>query len=267
MQVTANGLVIKEKVLSNDNRLLTILTEEYGIVHAFVKSVKKLGGTMAASTDLFAYSSFVLFLNKEQYSVNHAETNRIFYHLRDDLEQTSLASYFSQLAEELAPQGEEAGEYLKLFLNCLHLLEQKKRTVDFIKPVFELRIMTLSGYMPDLVGCQGCGEYDPKEVFFLPATGTLICSACLGGAAPKDGIPLTKAQLAAMRHIIYSESARLFQFKMSEQGLQNLGGITEFYLKVQLEKEFPALDFYHSVRKMTQSFEQIAQNHAQEPHR
>ena len=138
MQVTANGLVIKEKVLSNDNRLLTILTEEYGIVHAFVKSVKKLGGTMAASTDLFACSSFVLFLNKEQYSVNHAETNRIFYHLRDDLEQTSLASYFSQLAEELAPQGEEAGEYLKLFLNCLHLLEQKKRTVDFIKPVFEL---------------------------------------------------------------------------------------------------------------------------------
>ena len=56
MQVTANGLVIHERVLSNDNRLLTILTAEYGIVRAFVKLVKKLGGTMSASTDLFAYS-------------------------------------------------------------------------------------------------------------------------------------------------------------------------------------------------------------------
>ena len=44
MQVTANGLVIHERVLSNDNRLLTILTAEYGIVRAFVKLVKKLGG-------------------------------------------------------------------------------------------------------------------------------------------------------------------------------------------------------------------------------
>ena len=43
MQVTANGLVIHERVLSNDNRLLTILTAEYGIVRAFVKLVKKLG--------------------------------------------------------------------------------------------------------------------------------------------------------------------------------------------------------------------------------
>ena len=42
MQVTANGLVIHERVLSNDNRLLTILTAEYGIVRAFVKLVKKL---------------------------------------------------------------------------------------------------------------------------------------------------------------------------------------------------------------------------------
>ena len=90
MQVTANGLVIHERVLSNDNRLLTILTAEYGIVRAFVKLVKKLGGTMSASTDLFAYSSFVLFHNKDQYSINSAEANRIFYHLRDDLEMTAL---------------------------------------------------------------------------------------------------------------------------------------------------------------------------------
>ena len=121
MQVTANGLVIHERVLSNDNRLLTILTAEYGIVRAFVKLVKKLGGTMSASTDLFAYSSFVLFHNKDQYSINSAEANRIFYHLRDDLEMTALASYMGQLTEELAPEGEEAEEYLKLFLNCLHL--------------------------------------------------------------------------------------------------------------------------------------------------
>lgn len=73
-----------------------------------MRSVKKLGGTMAAATDLFSYSSFTLFYNKDQYSADGAEPLRIFYHLREDLEKTSLASYLAQLAEELVPQGEPA---------------------------------------------------------------------------------------------------------------------------------------------------------------
>ena len=104
MQVTANGLVIREKMLSNDNRLLTILTGEYGLVRAFVKSVKKLGGSVSAATDLFAYSSFVLFHNKDQYSINSAEPLQMFYHLRDDLEKTSLATYLAELAGELVQE-------------------------------------------------------------------------------------------------------------------------------------------------------------------
>lgn len=250
MQVTANGLVIREKMLSNDNRLITILTEEYGVVRAFVKSLKKLSGSLAAATDLFAYSSFVLFHNKEQYSINSAETNRIFYRLREDLEKTSLASYMGQLAEELAPEGEEAREYLHFFLNCLHLLEQDKRTTDFIKPVFELRMLTMAGYMPDLVGCQNCGEYEAEGFFFFPTTGALLCSSCCQGVPPQGSICLTAAQLSAMRHIIYSEANRVFQFKMSPEGLINLGKITEFYLKTQLDKSFSALDFYHSLKNM-----------------
>ncbi len=256
MQVTANGLVIREKILSNDNRLLTILTDECGLVRAFVKSVKKLGGSLAAATDLFTYSSFVLFSNKEQYSVNSAESIQIFYHLRDDLEKTALASYMGQLAEELAPQGEQAEEYLRLFLNSLYLLEQNKRTVDFIKPLFELRMLTLAGYMPDLVGCQNCGEYyDADGFYFFPTAGRILCSDCAGEIPPQGSIPLTKAQLAAMRHIIYSESNRVFQFKMSAEGLQNLGRITEFYLLNQLGKTLSTLDFYHSLREMTLSLQ------------
>lgn len=259
MQMTVDGLVIREKMLSNDNRLVTILTGEYGLVRTFVRSVKKLGGTMAAATDLFSYSSFTLFYNKDQYSADGAEPLRIFYHLREDLEKTSLASYLAQLAEELVPQGEPTPEQLKLFLNCLHLLEEDKRTVDFIKPVFELRLLTMSGYMPDLVGCQGCGEYEAEQFFFSPATGTLLCGHCANGMPPQGSISLTRDQLAAMRHIIYSQANKVFQFKMTPQGLRNLGKITEVYLQAQLDRQFSSLDFYHRLRQTTLSLQQSLQ--------
>ena len=262
MQTTAKGLVIREKVLSNDNRLITILTGELGIVRAFVRSIKKLGGTMAAATDLFSYSAFSLFWNKDQYSVDSAETLQIFYHLREDVEKTSLASYMAQLCEELAPEGEEAEEYLRLFLNSLYLLEQDKRSVDFIKPLFELRLLTMSGYMPDLVGCQNCGQFASEQFYFSPATGTLLCAHCAAGQIPQGSIAITHDQLAAMRHIIYSQGNRVFSFKMSPQGLRNLGQITGRYVETQLDKHFPALDFYHSLRQTTLSLQQQLQQHA-----
>ena len=34
-------------------------------------------------------------------------------------------------------------------------------------------MLTMSGYMPDLVGCQQCGEYEAEGFYFFPATGTL----------------------------------------------------------------------------------------------
>lgn len=106
MQMTVDGLVIREKMLSNDNRLVTILTRGIRSGADLCALGQKAGRHHAAATDLFSYSSFTLFYNKDQYSADGAEPLRIFYHLREDLEKTSLASYLAQLDEELVPQGE-----------------------------------------------------------------------------------------------------------------------------------------------------------------
>lgn len=60
---------------------------------------------------------------------------------------------------------------------------------------------------------------------------------------PQGSIPLTKDQLAAMRHIIYSQANKVFQFKMTPQGLRNLGKITEVYLQAQLDRQFSSRIF------------------------
>lgn len=245
MQITTKGVVLRDRELSNDSRLLTILTKERGVLHAFARPAKKLGG-MAAATEFLSYSNFVLFQSKERYTVDKADSERIFFQLRQDLDQLSLASYLAELLIELGPEQEDAGEYLSLFLNCLHLMEIKKRPVEQIKPLFELRLLSMTGYMPDLVGCQGCGTFCGEKNYFCPQQGCFYCQNCL----PPSGeglVPLSCDQLAALRHILYSDSKTLFQFRMSAAGLEQLGRITERYLKTQLGRTFASLDFYHSI--------------------
>ena len=250
MQITTWGIVIREKQL-DDDRILTILTKEYGVLTAYARGAKKLRGRLLSSTELLCYSRFVLFKNRDRYTVDQAESDTSFFGIRQDVEKLSLAVYLAQLCIHLAPSEEPAQEYLRLMLNALYLLEKDRRSQKFIKPVFELRILTMAGYMPDLVACRECGDYENEPMRFLPQSGELVCSHC--SIRPEDGIPipLEPGILAAMRHIIYSEFDKLFSFTLTEAGLEKLGAVAEKYLRVQLDMPLPALDFYHSLFSYT----------------
>ena len=52
---------------------------------------------------------------------------------------------------------------------------------------------------------------------------------------------------AAMRHIIYCDFEKLFQFKLGEESLPVLAHAAEQYLLCQVERILPALNFYKTI--------------------
>ena len=59
---------------------------------------------------------------------------------------------------------------------------------------------------------------------------------------------LSAGVLAAMRHILYAPFERLFAFTLPQQQLVYLGEVTQSYVQVQLDKRFPTLDFYLTIK-------------------
>lgn len=247
MQITTEGIIIRDKTLSDDNHLLTILTKDFGVITAFQRAGRQIKNRMNSALELFSYSSFVLFYNKDRYTVDRADSIKIFFGIRSGIEKLALASYLSELLVELASEGEDATAYLRLFLNSLAMLEKGKRSIFFIKALFELRVISMAGYMPDLLGCQVCGHSEEAPLFFLPNTGVLVCQNCISAYESEFKIQITLGELAAMRHIIYSDIKALFQFKMPEPALARLSQITENYIHCQLGKTFASLEFFHSM--------------------
>ncbi len=245
MQLSVLAAVIKDYSL-DDDRILLLLTKEHGLITAYAKGAKKPSGKMAAATELFSYSRFTLFHYKDRYSINHAELERSFLHLRKDILGLALASYICEATAELAPKEQPAEEFSRLFLNTIHFINEGERDYSLIKAVYELRAMTLSGFMPDLVGCRGCGCFEHEETYFIPSSGELVCSDCLHGEKV-DGFLLPSGVLAAMRHIVYSEFPKLFSFTLSVEGSSYLTAITEAYMQYHLEKRLKCLEFYKSL--------------------
>jgi len=243
MQTTIDGIVLSGRV-SGQDRVLTILTAEQGLLTAFANRAGAMRSRLAASTEVLCYSRFVIFSHRGRNVVNSADSNRIFFGLRQDWDKLCLASYFAQLAAELCSHGEEASGALRLLLNTLHYLEKGTRDAFLLKAVFELRLLTLTGFMPDLVGCGDCGAFESGEMRFFPLQGELACAECLAKQPRPEGIKVSPGVLAAMRHILYVPPEKLFSFALGEDSLRSLANISEDYLLAQVEKSFSALEIY-----------------------
>lgn len=132
-------------------------------------------------------------------------------------------------------------------LNTLYCLERDKLPPLQLKAILELRLLTLTGYMPDLIACRACGGL-PEDgvVLFDPTGGSICCPGC----APSGAVgllPLPPGVFAAMRHIIYCDFEKLFQFKLGEENLPVLAHAVEQYLLCQVERILPALNFYKTI--------------------
>lgn len=247
MQIETKGLVILEKSVNESDRLVTVLTREEGVVRAFAQQAKKIKSNKLCATQLFSYSRFTIFKGRDKYIINDAQPIEVFFDLRRDIERLSLAQYFCELAGVLAPQEAEAGDFLRLMLNSLHFLCKATRPNAQIKAIVEMRMLSLAGYMPNLVCCAGCSCYEADEMIFLPRKGLIYCANCFQDSG-EPAVKLSRGALTGLRHIIYSDFEKLFSFSMSPQGLKELSNASEQYTLCTVERSFNTLDFYRQMK-------------------
>lgn len=248
MQIKTDGLVIREWNVGESDRFVTILTRDKGLIKASARGARSPKSRLSAVCRLLCYSRFVLFAGREKYIIDDAEPLGLFTGLRSSLPLLSLGQYFCELAGAVSPSDEPAEPFLRLILNSLHLLERGQKPRALVKAGFELRLLTLAGYMPDLVACRGCGCYESDAMYLLPQSGSILCEDCrVKEGGPSPALRLSRGALAAARHIVYSEFEKVFSFSLPEKPLRELADASERYLVYELERTFPTLAFYKTV--------------------
>ena len=219
MQIKTDGLIIRELNVGEADRIVTILTREKGVVRASARGARSVKSRISPATQLLSHSGFTLFQGREKYIIDEAEPLHIFMGVRQDLDKLALAQYIAELTGALAPQEAEAEIYLRLALNALYLIETGKRPLGLIKAACGMRLLTIAGYMPDLVACRECGAYEADVMYLEPRKASLICAAC--SPETPEGDPLSRGALAALRHTVYADFERLFAFSLPEAALAN----------------------------------------------
>lgn len=248
MKFVTNGLIIKQQNIGEQDKLVTVLTKSHGVIRAFARRAKNIKSSKCAATSLLCYSRLTISTRRDTYSIEEASVDEMFIKLRSNVENMSLAQYFCELSLHLCPKESEAEIFLRLILNALSLLSNQKKDPLLIKACVEMRLMSLCGYMPDLVMCSDCGEYKDGQMVFVPKSGKLFCRKC-ADKSKVLGIVLPISVVTALRHTVYSDFDKLFSFTLSNESLKLLNTASENYLCYMTERDYATLQFYKTIKE------------------
>ncbi len=243
---TVDGVVIKISVTGESDRIVWVLTRDRGIIRAFAKGARGTKNRLHGGTSLFAYCSFSFSEKNNVYNVSEALVKEIFFDLRKTMETLTLAQYFCEVMLKVVPEKCEEEVYLRLLLNSFYFLCRDDKPVLLVKAVFELRTAASAGYMPALIACEACGEYETDTMYFNCSEGLLYCKSC-GRKMAVPELPLSV--VSAMRHICFSDFSRIFSFELNCDSLEKLSRITEMYLCTVFEQSFKLLDYFKDINK------------------
>lgn len=244
-QFTTDGLIIKEQQIGERDKLITVLSRNYGVITAYASGAMTIKSKKGAATSMLAYASFTIKQKGDKYSIVEASPIQLFFKSGSDIEILSLAQYFCELCLNYAPTEENCEDILRLLLNTLHYLTQKKRNIFLLKAIFELRLMVLIGYMPNLVACHKCSTYENDLMYFDTIEGILFCKGC--AEYKGEYAVINSTLITSMRHIVFSELQKLFAFTVPDEAAKALSLITERYLINKTENRLRTLDFFKSL--------------------
>lgn len=240
---TAKGIILKQTDYGEANRMLTIFTDEYGIIKAAAHGAKRTKSRQSASSQFLTYAEFTFYINSgEVWNVNSAQTIDNFFPIHEDIEKLSAAAYFADLTYACLDLQNPDIELLRLLLNTLYAMAYKNIGTNLAKPVFELRAVSIAGFEPVTDCCVLCGSTEQITAFSL-YEGGVVCKEC---AAPHD-IPIYEGTRRMMQYVLRAEPSKIFSFTADSRIAEQASYIAEKYTAYQLDNEFDSLAYYKKI--------------------
>lgn len=233
--IKLNGIVIAENNMGDYDKMLTILTPNYGKISCVAKGARRPQSALLAGTQLFCFGEYLMYKGTNTYHINSCETIEIFYNLRTDLDKLKYAIHINKIIQDVTDENENCYRILQLFLNTLYTISETEKDKDFVLNVFKLRLLCILGFTPRVACCTNCKEQQNLTKFSIKDNG-FKCEVC--GRQDKSSIDMGESAKSAIKFVVSAPPKKLFSFCLKDEGLREFELICKVYFNEKLEKEY-----------------------------
>ncbi len=241
------AIILRRRDFGEADRLLTLYTPALGKLKAIAKGARKPTSRKGGHVELFTHSRLLIARGRTLDIVTQAETIETFLPLRENLWRTTHAYYAAELLDRFTEEGIENRPLFDLLRAVLGWLSTGA-DLNLVTRFYELHLLALVGYRPQLFQCLGCrSPLEPVTNFFSPAEGGVLCPRCGEGQARAKEISLKVLKvLRFMQTNDYSICRRL---RLSQALHDQLEGIMQRYIIYLLERKLKSIEFLHLLQR------------------
>lgn len=239
--IKLNGIVIAENNMGDYDKMLTMLTPNFGKISCVAKGARRQQSALLAGTQLFCFGEYLMYKGTNTYHINSCETIEIFYNLRTDLNKLKYAIHINKIIQDVTEENENCYKILQLFLNTLYTISETDKDKDFVLAVFKFRLLTILGFTPRVMKCTACKEEKDLTKFSIKDNG-VKCTAC--GKQDKSAIDMSESTKNAILYTISAPPKKIYSFTLKDESLKEFELISKIYFNEKLEKEYKLEDLF-----------------------
>ena len=181
--------------------------------------------------------------------VSQAEMIEPFRALHEDLQRTSYAFYIAELLDGFTQERDSHPQIFALLKETLsRLAASKDEVLPLVARFFDLRLLSLMGYQPQLFQCIECHEpLEPVTNYYSLVDGGVLCPSHGEGRVGAEPLPLPLFK--ALRFLQTREWDVVARLDLSD-GLQaELERLLQSTLIYHLERNLRSVAFLRTVRE------------------
>jgi DNA repair protein RecO (recombination protein O) len=180
----SEALALRTYPLKEADLVVSFLTRDQGKLRGVARRARRPKGGFGAGLERLSHVRLKYYQRETRELVNldSCELIQSQFGLASDYQSTVALDYFAEISEQMLPSAEPSERFFRLLLAMLESLrEGGEGTVLRAVNYFSLWAVRLSGWLPELHACLGCGgalDEPGERAYFSRGHPGLTCRQC-----------------------------------------------------------------------------------------
>ena len=242
------AIVLHTYNLTESSKIVVLLTSLRGKVRAVAKGVRRTKSKFGSALEPITHVEAEVFFkeNRDLQTLSQAATRECFPAIRSDLKRLGLAAVMCELMEQFVQENEESSRPFVLLLVSLKTLESMSKNYSSLLIAYYLKILDISGLLPELGRCVRCGG-EPQGAAHLDAgSGGALCPKCSAGLGEK----IRGGSLKIMQRLLSTDWPLLERTRVPSSSIEEILRALGAYVSHHTGRELKSAKFLRSVSNL-----------------
>lgn len=247
MQLSTEGIVLKQRKAPGNRRIIVLFTRRYGKLSAGSSITEKGRGKSALLLRPFTYAEYQIFKNRGYYNIDGGAVKHSYYSIGEDIDRFLVASKLIEYLDTILEDEQPKQALFDLTIEFFESITRAKSNFKTLLYAYLVKSLRMQGVMPELGRCVDCGKSLPDirseaggRYGFSVTDGGIICNDCSGKEKTGGGTLIFNTEFDIVEILNYLADNPLSRFEklvLKEDADTELKHILSEYLSYYLDSD------------------------------